>query len=196
MNLGRLWDGLAEDLDREHRKFRHHLSGLNVSVKPDSTLLTDADLAMESLILEHIRWFDADPVVVAEEDERHVIRSEILERPGRIWVIDPIDGTAEFVKQDSRQFCSVVCLLEDLEPVSAFVFAPELGRGATPMASTRSARAGPPVRAGRAPAVRRALLGTTCPRASDRGHRHAPPARPGSAVRRGAQPCSGAHQAP
>jgi 3'(2'), 5'-bisphosphate nucleotidase len=133
MNLGQLWDGLAEDLNREHRKFRGCLSDLNVSVKPDSTLLTDADLAIERLILEHIRRLDTDPVVVAEEDERHAIRAEILRRPGRIWVIDPIDGTAEFVKPAGREFCSVVCLLEDLEPVATFVFAPELGRGATPI---------------------------------------------------------------
>lgn len=133
MNLGKLWDGLAEDLDLEYRKFRRHLSGLNVRVKPNSTLITDADLAVEGLILEHLRRIDPDPVVVAEEDERHAIRSEILLRPGRIWVIDPIDGTAEFVKPESREFCSVVCLLEDLEPVAAFVFAPELGRGGTPI---------------------------------------------------------------
>jgi 3'(2'), 5'-bisphosphate nucleotidase len=136
MNLARLWDGLADELQREFCKFRSHLTGLDISVKSDNTLLTDADIAIENLIIHHIRAIDPNPVVVAEEDERSTIREEVLRRPGRIWVIDPIDGTAEFVKPEGREFCSVVCLLEDLVPTHAFVFAPELGHGATPIQVT------------------------------------------------------------
>ena len=39
----------------------------------------------------------AHPVVVAEEDERRSIRKEVLASPQRVWVIDPIDGTVNFV---------------------------------------------------------------------------------------------------
>ncbi len=140
MDLGQLWNGLADELNREFRKFRSHLTGLDVRVKADNTLLTDADIAVENLIIDHIRMVDPDPVIVAEEDERDSVRDEVLERPGRIWVIDPIDGTAEFVKRDGREFCSVVCLLENLLPVAAFVFAPELGHDATPIQVIGNAR--------------------------------------------------------
>jgi 3'(2'), 5'-bisphosphate nucleotidase len=136
MDLGALWDDLASDLERELRNFRARLRHLSISVKPDRTLLTDADIAVESLIIDRIRKIDPDPVIVAEEDERAAVREEVLARPGRIWVIDPIDGTAEFVKPESREFCSVVCLLENLVPVAAFVLAPELGRGATALLIT------------------------------------------------------------
>lgn len=138
MNLDQLWNELASNLEREFHHFRSHLKELNISVKPDSTLLTDADLAIESLIMNWIREMDPHPVVIAEEDERHSVRKDVLDYPSRIWVIDPIDGTAEFVEPESREFCSVVCLLEDLVPVSAFVFAPELGRGAAPILVTAS----------------------------------------------------------
>jgi 3'(2'), 5'-bisphosphate nucleotidase len=136
MDTGQLWNELASDLEREFRDFRSHLRGLNVSIKPDRTILTDADIAVENLIIDRIRKVDPHPVVVAEEDERRSVRKEVLASPQRVWVIDPIDGTAEFIRPESREFCSVVCLLEDLVPVEAFIFAPELGRGSMPILIT------------------------------------------------------------
>ncbi|MBO0820190.1 MAG: hypothetical protein J2P26_05000, partial [Nocardiopsaceae bacterium] len=120
--------------------YRSRLGHLDVSVKPDKTLLTEADTTVQSLIIDRIRKIDPYPVIVAEEDERTTVRKEVLDNPGRVWVIDPIDGTAEFVKPRGREFCSVVCLLEDLVPTAAFVLAPELGAGSTPIAITASAR--------------------------------------------------------
>lgn len=132
MDLGKFWDDLASDLEREFRHYRARLRQLQISVKADSTLLTEADLAVEKMIIDRIRAIDPDPVIVAEEDERQERRAEVLEKPHWIWVVDPIDGTAEFVNPDSREFCSVVCLLENLMPVAAFVLAPELGPTARP----------------------------------------------------------------
>src|SRR5207248_6465678 len=47
-------------------------------------------------------------------------------------------GTAEFVRPDRVEFCSVVCLLDDGEPMEALVVAPELGIGRTPLVMTAS----------------------------------------------------------
>jgi 3'(2'), 5'-bisphosphate nucleotidase len=138
MNLGKFWDELASDLERDFRDYRARLRQLHVSIKTDSTLLTEADVAVEQMIVDRIREIDPNPVIVAEEDERTGLRKEVLDNPSRIWVIDPIDGTAEFVNPESREFCSVVCLLEDRTPVAAFVLAPELGRDATAMLITAS----------------------------------------------------------
>jgi 3'(2'), 5'-bisphosphate nucleotidase len=99
-------------------------------------------VAIEKMIIDRICEIDTDPVIVAEEDERAGLREEVRDNPGRIWVIDPIDGTAEFVNPESREFCSVVCLLEDLIPIAAFVLAPELGRGAAPMLITANVPGG------------------------------------------------------
>jgi 3'(2'), 5'-bisphosphate nucleotidase len=136
MNLGELWEGLAADLEREFRAYRSRLKDLSISVKPDKTLLTEADVAIENMIIDRIRKVDPQPVILAEEDERTGVRKEVLDSPERIWVIDPIDGTAEFVKPQSREFCSVVCLLENLVPVAAFILAPELGRHSGPLLIT------------------------------------------------------------
>lgn len=140
MDHDQLWNELTGDLVREFRDYRSRLRHLDISVKPDKTVLTEADVAVQNLIAERIREIDSHPVIVAEEDERLIGRVEVLDKPERIWVIDPIDGTAEFVKPQSREFCSVVCLLEDFMPVAAFVLAPELGVGSTPIVITASGR--------------------------------------------------------
>jgi 3'(2'), 5'-bisphosphate nucleotidase len=64
------------------------------------------------------------------------------ELPDRVWVIDPIDGTAEFVRREGREFCSVVCLLEHGIPTSALVVAPELSTDADPVVMTATCGTG------------------------------------------------------
>jgi 3'(2'), 5'-bisphosphate nucleotidase len=123
------WNGLASDLEQELGQYRSRISNIDVTVKADKTLLTEADIAIEQMIIDRIRQIDKDPVIVAEEDARTAIRQDVLDRPERVWVIDPIDGTAEFVQPDSTEFCSVVCFLEQGQPTAALVVAPELGPG-------------------------------------------------------------------
>lgn len=139
MNHDQFWDDLARDLVREFRHYRSHLQSIETSVKPDMTLLTDADVAIQDLVIDRIRQIDPDPVVVAEEDERTALREDVRNHPRRIWIVDPIDGTAEFTKPHGREFCSVVCLLEDFIPVATLVLAPELGNGSTPIVITANA---------------------------------------------------------
>jgi 3'(2'), 5'-bisphosphate nucleotidase len=55
---------------------------------------------------------------------------------GRVWVIDPIDGTAEFVKPEGREFCTVVTALSDGTPDACYVLAPEVGEGRSPVVIT------------------------------------------------------------
>ena len=55
---------------------------------------------------------------------------------GRVWVIDPIDGTAQFVTPDGREFCAVVTVLSDGSPDACYVLAPELGEGRSPVVIT------------------------------------------------------------
>lgn len=133
MNPEKLWTDLAEDLLHVLSSYRARVSEVNVQQKADHTLLTDADLAIEALIINKIRDWDSDAKVVAEESGTGSWRPGEGDEPERIWVIDPIDGTAEFVRSGSVEFCSVVCLLEHREPVAALIVAPELGTGRTPV---------------------------------------------------------------
>lgn len=132
--ISSLWSTLEEQLLPVFADYRSRLADLPVEVKDDRTLLTQADIAVQELVVAAIRDFDGpDAVVIAEEDERSEFRTEVAEGGGRVWVVDPIDGTAEFVRGESVEFCSVVCLLEDWQPSAAFILAPELGSGRAPV---------------------------------------------------------------
>ncbi|WBB52747.1 inositol monophosphatase family protein [Verrucosispora sp. WMMD573] len=133
MNLDPLWSDLTTELSGVLAAYRSRLAELDVREKVDHTLLTEADLAVEDMVISNIRAVDPDARVLAEESGSGSWRPGHDEEPERIWVIDPIDGTAEFVNPRSTEFCSVVCLLERREPVAALIVAPELGDGGSPV---------------------------------------------------------------
>lgn len=135
-----LWTQLEQQLQPVFADYRSRLAELPIEVKADRTLLTEADIAVQALIIDAIRTLEPGAVVIAEEDDRTEVREEVLTSGGRVWVVDPIDGTAEFVRPGHIEFCSVVCLLEDWQPAAAFVLAPELGKDGTPILITADAR--------------------------------------------------------
>lgn len=94
---------------------------LKVDAKPDLTPVSDADLAVEReirRILEHERPQDS---VLGEEFGGDA------EFAGRQWVIDPIDGTKNFVRR-VPVWATLIALLEDGVPVVGVVSAPALAR--------------------------------------------------------------------
>lgn len=122
--------------------YRQRIADLSVAVKPDRTLLTEADVVVQNLIVAAIRRHEPDALILAEEDGLTGARGEIASCAGRVWVVDPIDGTSQFVCGNAVEFCSVVCLLEDWRPVEAFVLAPELGIGRSALVVTCDVAAG------------------------------------------------------
>lgn len=93
---------------------------LNVESKPDTTLVTDADRAAEDLIrsqLAHARMRDS---ILGEE------RGVSGESP-RQWIIDPIDGTNNFVR-GVPVWATLIALVEEGEIVMGVVSAPALKR--------------------------------------------------------------------
>ncbi len=94
---------------------------LRIDTKPDLTPVTDADEAVEAdlrTILSHERPTDA---VLGEE------YGGTAEFQGRQWVIDPIDGTKNFVR-GVPVWASLIALLDDGVPVVGVVSAPALNR--------------------------------------------------------------------
>ncbi|HEY0640078.1 MAG TPA: inositol monophosphatase family protein [Pseudonocardiaceae bacterium] len=136
MDVRPLWDELEASLIPVLRGFRGRLAELHVSSKPDDTLLSEADLAVQDHIVRLI--MDADPTATFVAEEQNTTApgrrpATTGDLAGRVWIIDPIDGTAEFVQAGRVEFCSVVCLLEAGRPTAALVIAPEIGPGRTPV---------------------------------------------------------------
>lgn len=81
--------------------------------------VTTADLELSRILVEEISSRYPHDIVVSEEDTE---RSE-LPKTGRIWMIDPIDGTDSYIKNDG-QYSVMIGLLVDAIPVFGFVYAP------------------------------------------------------------------------
>ncbi|MEX3507140.1 MULTISPECIES: histidinol-phosphatase [unclassified Corynebacterium] len=100
---------------------RFECSDLAVKSKPDMTPVTDADLACEKLIRSKLAQARPNDDVLGEEFGGEAKFS------GRQWVIDPIDGTKNFVR-GVPVWATLIALLEDGEPVVSVVSAPALRR--------------------------------------------------------------------
>ncbi|MFD2466550.1 histidinol-phosphatase [Amycolatopsis silviterrae] len=94
---------------------------LAVSAKPDRTPVTDADTAVEDAIREILSTERPGDTVAGEE------RGGTAGSEGRAWVIDPIDGTKNFLR-GVPVWATLIALVEDGTPVVGMISAPLLGR--------------------------------------------------------------------
>ena len=94
---------------------------LQVDDKPDLTPVTDADLACERLLRDLLAQARPDDSVLGEEFGGDPVLD------GRQWVIDPIDGTKNFVR-GVPVWATLISLLVDGVPVVGVVSAPALSR--------------------------------------------------------------------
>ena len=88
--------------------------------KPDASPVTVADEAAERIILEDLAHIAPGVPVVAEEA---VAAGKVPVIAERFFLVDPLDGTREFVSRRD-EFTVNVALIEAGEPVLGVVFAP------------------------------------------------------------------------
>lgn len=111
---------LAADVVREAGLLAKELrgAGLRVDTKSSvSDVVTAADHAAERLVVDHLASWRAEDGVIGEEGS---------ERPsvsGRTWVIDPVDGTYNFV-HGLTWWCSAIALVEGEDVVLGAVYHP------------------------------------------------------------------------
>ena len=94
---------------------------LRIDTKPDLTPVTDADRSVETELREVLGRERIQDSIVGEEFGGTTTFS------GRQWIIDPIDGTKNFVR-GVPVWASLIALLEDGVPSVGVVSAPALQR--------------------------------------------------------------------
>jgi len=99
---------------------RFKAQDLHVESKPDLTPVTDADRSAEELVRSQLRRTRPRDAVVGEE------YAPTGHGP-RQWVIDPIDGTKNFVR-GVPVWATLIALVDDGEPILGVVSAPALHR--------------------------------------------------------------------
>jgi 3'(2'), 5'-bisphosphate nucleotidase len=107
----------------------------DVEAKDDQSPLTQADLASHRCIVRGLAELTPELPIVSEEGGLPPF--EVRSQWRRYWLIDPLDGTREFVKRNG-EFTVNIALIEDHRPVLGIVHVPVLektyigcdGRGA------------------------------------------------------------------
>ena len=103
---------------------RFGAADLQVTAKPDLTPVSDADLAVESAIRDRIARDRPNDLVVGEEFGDDGVRATA---GARRWIVDPIDGTKNFVR-GVPIWGTLIALLDGEDPVVGVVSAPALDR--------------------------------------------------------------------
>ncbi|MEM7662235.1 MAG: 3'(2'),5'-bisphosphate nucleotidase CysQ [Pseudomonadota bacterium] len=96
----------------------------DVGQKGDSSPVTEADQKAEALILAALADADPDLPVIAEEA---VDAGNIPEHGHRFALVDPLDGTKEFINKRG-EFTVNIAVIEHGRPVMGVVYAPALSR--------------------------------------------------------------------
>jgi 3'(2'), 5'-bisphosphate nucleotidase len=115
--------GLAREAGRATMIYYDGTTDAGVREKEDRSPVTLADEAAHGIILQGLHRLDPETPVVSEESE--AASSEVRRGWRRFWLVDPLDGTKEFIKRRA-EFTVNIALIEDGEPVLGVVLAPAL----------------------------------------------------------------------
>lgn len=95
-------------------------------------IVTDADFAAQTAIVDVIKSHDPDAAILSEEG----IEPDPAAR--LVWVVDPLDGTTNYARR-LPMFCTSIAVVQDGQPIAGVIydplrdqlFAAEIDRGAT-----------------------------------------------------------------
>ncbi|WP_323846342.1 3'(2'),5'-bisphosphate nucleotidase CysQ [Microbulbifer magnicolonia] len=101
----------------------HSSAELEVDTKADDSPVTAADLAAHAVLAPALaQLLDGVPVL---SEEQEMPSFEERSRWQRYWIVDPLDGTKEFIRR-TGEFTVNVALIENGEPVLGVVHVPVL----------------------------------------------------------------------
>lgn len=124
-------EDLRDPLDRLVRRASEAIlevygrEDFGATLKSDASPLTAADLASHRILRAGLQALRPELPVLSEEDAANVTAAERL-RWTRYWLVDPLDGTREFLKRNG-EFTINVALVESGRPVFGIVHAPVAG---------------------------------------------------------------------
>lgn len=130
--------GLAEEAGRAILDI-YERRDLGVKLKVDGSPLTEADRASHRVISQGLGALTPGIPILSEEGDHP---DPGVLRTGRpCWLIDPLDGTKEFLKR-TGEFTVNIALLSDYRPIWGVVHAPVLGKSWVAVDGVAEARSG------------------------------------------------------
>ena len=100
----------------------YHSGEFEEEIKIDKSPLTKADIASHNVIMSYLTKTE---IPILSEEGKSISYEE---RKGwkRLWIVDPIDGTKEFIKRNG-EFTVNIALIEDQRPLIGVIFIPVTG---------------------------------------------------------------------
>ena len=97
----------------------YHSGDFGIEIKVDNSPLTKADKASHNVIMSFLTKTN---IPVLSEEGRDISYEE---RKGwkLLWIVDPIDGTKEFIKRNG-EFTVNIALIENQKPILGVIFVP------------------------------------------------------------------------
>jgi 3'(2'), 5'-bisphosphate nucleotidase len=100
-----------------------YATDFKVDIKSDDSPLTRADTRSHEIISAGLQKATPDIPILSEEGK--TISFEDRKKWHRFWLVDPLDGTKEFVKKND-EFTVNIALIENHIPVAGVIYAPAL----------------------------------------------------------------------
>ena len=97
--------------------------GVKITIKADKSPVTDGDLVVDKLLRGKISNLTPDIPIISEE----TVNIEIRNQNKTFWLIDPIDGTKEYIKKKD-EYTLNAALIINLKPAVGIIYAPEKDR--------------------------------------------------------------------
>jgi 3'(2'), 5'-bisphosphate nucleotidase len=100
----------------------YYSGNFNIEIKGDQSPLTKADLASHKIIISYLEKTNI-PILSEEGDS---ITYNKRKNWSELWIVDPIDGTKEFIKKNG-EFTVNIALIKNQEPILGVILAPVSG---------------------------------------------------------------------
>ena len=99
---------------------KYYTEDIHVTHKDDSSPLTKADLASNKIIMNSLQQLDRTIPILSEES---LVEWKERKNWTKYWLVDPLDGTKEFIKQNG-EFTVNIALIENNKPILGVIFTP------------------------------------------------------------------------
>ena len=100
----------------------YYSGDFDVEIKGDNSPLTKADIASHNVIMSFLTKTN---IPVLSEEGRDISYEE-RKNWNQLWIVDPIDGTKEFIKRNG-EFTVNIALIENQKPILGVIFVPAKG---------------------------------------------------------------------
>ena len=114
---------LARKAGEEILQVYNHIDGFDINAKGDNSPVTTADIAAHNVLKPGLEALLPGVPVLSEEST--LPDYSIRKTWNRYWIIDPLDGTKEFIKRNG-EFTVNIALIENGVSVFGIVFVPVL----------------------------------------------------------------------